>query len=631
MADKKLLLRLEAENTKLLKKLDQGEKKIERFRKQVETQNKKVSKSFKGVGTGIQAAIGVLASGAAVGAVVNATKKQQAALTQLRQGLESTDGAVGQTFDELVKKAEEFQRVSIFGDEQIIQAQSQLLTFTKVTGREFDKTIELAADLSVRMGQDLRSSVLQLGKALNDPVANLGALGRAGVQFSKDQKEVIKALFESGETAKAQQLILKELEVQFGGSARAARNDLGGALKALDNAFGDLLEANSLGGVTNEINELTATLQDPATIQAANALASGIVKGFSAAAKAIATTINVVQFLGEEISATFNGIANDDIVRLVQSLEKVQGLLSDESLFGKLNRVRFFGPGGVVEYWDKDELMAEQARLEKAIESARQSATKRFEGREAIDLPQISIPETQLPQSETVEKLKADLDRAADAQSTYNAALERGKQLTLEARTPVEVLRDRLQELNQLNQAGYISDETFERLKTKFSEVSEKTEEITSEMSVFADQAARNMQDSLADFFFDPAESGLKGLLSSFGDTLRRMAAEAAAAKIFESIGFGGGGGGIFDAFAGFFDKGGFIPSGGFGIAGERGPEIVTGPARIIGREATSSMMGSPNINITLNGSQDDRQAKRSAGLVAREVSKAVASSGRYS
>lgn len=58
---------------------------------------------------------------------------------------------------------------------------------------------------------------------------------------------------------------------------------------------------------------------------------------------------------------------------------------------------------------------------------------------------------------------------------------------------------------------------------------------------------------------------------------------------------FGGGGGiasSIFDSFAGAFDKGGMIPAGSFGIAGERGPEIITGPANVTSRVDTARMMG---------------------------------------
>jgi TP901 family phage tail tape measure protein len=42
--------------------------------------------------------------------------------------------------------------------------------------------------------------------------------------------------------------------------------------------------------------------------------------------------------------------------------------------------------------------------------------------------------------------------------------------------------------------------------------------------------------------------------------------------------------------FAGFYDKGGLIPAGKWGIAGEHGPEVVKGPASIISRRHTAAM-----------------------------------------
>ncbi len=56
------------------------------------------------------------------------------------------------------------------------------------------------------------------------------------------------------------------------------------------------------------------------------------------------------------------------------------------------------------------------------------------------------------------------------------------------------------------------------------------------EMGEFAIQAARNMQSAFADFLFDPFDQGLKGMLKSFVDTVRRMAAEAVAAQILKKL-----------------------------------------------------------------------------------------------
>jgi len=83
-------------------------------------------------------------------------------------------------------------------------------------------------------------------KALNDPIQGINAMSRAGVSFTKQQKEQIKTLVESGRTLEAQKMILAELETEYGGAAEAAGNTFQGALNKLKNAAGNLGEA--LGG-----------------------------------------------------------------------------------------------------------------------------------------------------------------------------------------------------------------------------------------------------------------------------------------------------------------------------------------------------------------------------------------------
>jgi hypothetical protein len=117
------------------------------------------------------------------------------------------------------------QRISLYDDDQILkEVTANLLTFTNVTGTQFDKAQVAILNLSTRLGTDLTSASVQVGKALNDPIKGVTALGRAGVQFTAQQKEQIAALVESGDVAGAQTIILQELETQFGGAAEAAAN-----------------------------------------------------------------------------------------------------------------------------------------------------------------------------------------------------------------------------------------------------------------------------------------------------------------------------------------------------------------------------------------------------------------------
>jgi len=176
-------------------------------------------------------------------ASVIAWDKQAKAIAQVEAGLKSTGGQVGLTTAELQKAAQEIQSNSIFGDEEIMtKATANLLTFTNISGEAFIRTQQVAVDLSQKIGTDLTSSTIMLGKALNDPVANMGALGRAGIQFSVEQKEVIKALAEGGRLADAQTIILGELETQFGGAAAAAAAAGAGPFQQLMNTVGDMTE-----------------------------------------------------------------------------------------------------------------------------------------------------------------------------------------------------------------------------------------------------------------------------------------------------------------------------------------------------------------------------------------------------
>ena len=252
----KLVIRMEAQTKKYDQKLDAANKKIKRFHKQQR-------KSLKGIAGDFKTILGGVAIGLTFKKIIDATKEQEQAVAQLEQGLATTGNAVGYSLSELTKKAEELQKATTFGDEGIIQAMSQLVTFTGITKEQFDRTTEAALDLATRMDGDLKGSVVQLGKALNDPVANLSALSRSGIQFNDVQKSMIKDLVESNRLMDAQDIILTELEKQFGGSARAARDTFGGALESLSNAFGDLFEATSgLDDAKDSVEDLVDMLQD---------------------------------------------------------------------------------------------------------------------------------------------------------------------------------------------------------------------------------------------------------------------------------------------------------------------------------------------------------------------------------
>lgn len=211
--------------------------------------SKDLGKVDKGLGRLAKSAAGAAASffGARMlldgfRSMINATREQILAETQLNAVLKSTAGVAGLTAKELTGMASALQKQTRFGDEAIIKAQSLMLTFTKVGKEVFPDAIEAVLNMSEAMGQDLQQGVIQVGKALNDPILGVTALRRVGVQLTKQQEEQVKAFTKSGEIAKAQKIILSELETQFGGVAKASGETLPGSLDQMNNAIGDVSE-----------------------------------------------------------------------------------------------------------------------------------------------------------------------------------------------------------------------------------------------------------------------------------------------------------------------------------------------------------------------------------------------------
>jgi hypothetical protein len=160
--------------------------------------------------------------------------------------LKSTGGAAKVTSSEISKLATALSRKSGIDDEVIQSGQNMLLTFTNIRNEVgkgndiFNQATSTITDMSVALGQDMKSSAIQLGKALNDPIKGVTALQRVGVTFTEGQKKTIEGLVESGEKMKAQKLILAELNKEFGGSAKAAGDTLPGQLNKLRNSFEDV-------------------------------------------------------------------------------------------------------------------------------------------------------------------------------------------------------------------------------------------------------------------------------------------------------------------------------------------------------------------------------------------------------
>lgn len=187
-----------------------------------------------------------VATGAVIAFGVSAVKsfqESELAVTQLNAVLKSTNGIAGVTADMANDLAKSFQKTTRFSDEMVLSAENMLLTFTNIGKDVFPETTEAVLDMATAMGTDLKSTAIQVGKALQDPIEGVTALQRVGVRLTEQQKKQVEAMVKAGKTAEAQKIILKELQTEFGGSAKMAGTTFAGQIDILKNKFDDLKEA----------------------------------------------------------------------------------------------------------------------------------------------------------------------------------------------------------------------------------------------------------------------------------------------------------------------------------------------------------------------------------------------------
>lgn len=147
--------------------------------------------------------------------------------------LKSTGFAAGFAAHELDGMSKALALNTLASVEGAKDAQNVLLTFKSISEDVFKDSLIIAQDLAAVMGGDIKTAAMQLGKALEDPVAGLNALKRSGVSFSQTEKDLIKDMVAVGNAAGAQAFMLKTLKDQIGGAGQAEADTLSGAVDTL--------------------------------------------------------------------------------------------------------------------------------------------------------------------------------------------------------------------------------------------------------------------------------------------------------------------------------------------------------------------------------------------------------------
>lgn len=245
------------------------------------------------------------------------------------------------------------------------------------------------------------------------------------------------------------------------------------------------------------------------------------------------------------------------------------------------------------------------------------------------------LQKSQLESMQAELDLRAEIAVAVDKQAAANAALKDVEDIL---KTDVERVNAAWDaRIKIIQDAGLEQARTTELIakaeEKRATELEDLTKAGADGMSEYAKQAARSMQRAFADFLFDPFEDGLDGLADNFGKILQRMAADAAAAQILESVGAWGkansGAGGFMGLlggaasmfFGGAFADGGRPPINKISVVGDGGePELFVPDTAGTIIPFSKLQGGGGQTMVTNNLTVQGRIDRRTESQIARDI-----------
>ena len=201
----------------------------------IDVQTRGAVKSEKQI-KGVSGALGGLAKQAGVAAA--AYFGSRALLDGIKQSIDlfgkqelaekKLETALGKTSNMLLNQAKALQQVTMFGDEQIIEAQALIGSFVKEE-EAIAAATQATLDLSAAKGFDLVAAADLVSKTLG---SSTNALSRYGIEVT-------------GAVGSSERLesLTKNIADVFGGQALQQTNTMTGALAQMSNAIGDAQEA----------------------------------------------------------------------------------------------------------------------------------------------------------------------------------------------------------------------------------------------------------------------------------------------------------------------------------------------------------------------------------------------------
>ena len=186
----------------------------------------------------------IIALTAAVGFLGKSLKvvgDRESDVAALSKGLSRLSGGT-KALKDLNEAADQLGKQTLFSENDFRQGFILLTSFKKIGVDSYDRVAKAAADVAHANKVDVKTSFMQLAKALQDPERNLAALNRSGIAFSETQRKMINELMETGKTAEAHAMILRIVEGSYQDLAKAAGSGFKGKIDLLGESFNDFAE-----------------------------------------------------------------------------------------------------------------------------------------------------------------------------------------------------------------------------------------------------------------------------------------------------------------------------------------------------------------------------------------------------
>lgn len=197
-----------------------------------------------GLATAAVAATGsVIAFVSSFGDGIKVFEETERYMARTEAQLRATGAAVGFSSSEMDRFARSVAMNTLASTDGVRQAMSAMMTFKSVTGESFKEAIKLSQDLAETFGTDISVEAKNLGRALENPAEAISILKRKGIELTSEQQNLINSFVETGDKAKAQEIIFKALQERVGGTGEgSAKDTLSGSLDTLGQATDELKE-----------------------------------------------------------------------------------------------------------------------------------------------------------------------------------------------------------------------------------------------------------------------------------------------------------------------------------------------------------------------------------------------------